>query len=275
MKNPVILFRDSFCEENELQVCQYYFNTYRGRCEIPSNSLVIGRYSVLPYYKELEFDLAHKNSQLINSSTEHLYIADLKNWYPDLKSSTFRTWFNLQEFLDSDYNGPVVLKGMTNSKKHLWSSHMFAANKDEALEVYLKLQEDMLISNQEIYIREYCQLKTYIKNPINEMPITEEFRVFFYKGTCIAGGYYWSEHYDFLVEQGVNPNENLENAIEYAHSLAQIVKEKTNFFVLDIGVCSDGSFKLIEVNDGQMSGLSMIEPTRLYKRLRELTNFQD
>jgi len=56
--NPVILMRHSLAEEEEYLAAQKYFPVHSTRASLPEDSLVIGRYSVLPYYGELCDDLA-------------------------------------------------------------------------------------------------------------------------------------------------------------------------------------------------------------------------
>jgi len=65
-----ILYRDTdqYFEEDELIHIKKYFNCTNSRTNIPNNSLVIGRYSVLPFYKELENDLANRKCKLINTT---------------------------------------------------------------------------------------------------------------------------------------------------------------------------------------------------------------
>lgn len=74
---PAVLFRKGFDEESEFEVCRRHFDTYQQRTEIPNKRLVIGRYSVLPYYKELSLDLDYNGSKLINTYKQHCNIADM------------------------------------------------------------------------------------------------------------------------------------------------------------------------------------------------------
>ncbi len=87
LHEPVILFRYFNLETKEEQaICAKHFKTVQSRSDVENikNKIVIGRYSVLPFYKELENDLSYFNSKLINSFREHRYIADLKNWALDV-----------------------------------------------------------------------------------------------------------------------------------------------------------------------------------------------
>jgi len=52
------------------------------RSKVPNGSIAIARYSVLPFYKELEADLAERGSKLINSYPQHQYVADISACTP-------------------------------------------------------------------------------------------------------------------------------------------------------------------------------------------------
>jgi len=53
-------------------------DVYKYISQIPENSLVFGRYSVLPFYKDIDIELQTiKNSKLVNSYKEHLYISNM------------------------------------------------------------------------------------------------------------------------------------------------------------------------------------------------------
>jgi hypothetical protein len=101
----------------------------------------------LPFYKEFEDDIKYLGGNLINSYREHCYVADLQNWYYDLEEYTPKTWFRLDQLPET---GPYVLKGKTNSKKHKWSTHMYAKNKEKAMNVYSLLSTDGYIGHQDI-----------------------------------------------------------------------------------------------------------------------------
>lgn len=265
---PVILIRDSseFGETNqEIESAERFFpgRVFKYRSEVPKNCLVFGRYAVLPFYRELESELMLKNSALVNSYNQHRYIADIRNWYEDVKEftpKTFTQWGGLTE-------GSWVVKGATSSRKHNWNTHMFASGRENLLKVIRLLMDDLTISQDGLVVREYVPLKK-VCDGINGLPIVKEWRMFFYGENYIAGSYYWSTHLEEYTEAhgaGV-PNE----VIEYAKRIAKIVAEKTNFFVLDVAEKEDGGFILIEINDGQMSGLSCIEPDEFYGNLSKL-----
>lgn len=267
--SPVVLFRSFNLETTkEKEICEKYFVTATSRMNITGGDLIVGRYSVLPFYRELESDVKSKGAKLINSYQEHLYIADLKNWAIDYSSNsslvnlTPKTWLKLEDLPDDV--GPVVLKGQTNSRKDRWSTHMFASNKREAIQVFMKLKDDRFFEDQEIYIREFVKFKTFFIDPINKQPITNEFRFFCYKNTVLAGGYYWSSHVDQLDKV---PNISCVPST-FLEKVMSIVSKNATFYVIDVAQQENGEWMVIELNDGCMSGLSEVNPDELYKNLK-------
>jgi len=258
---PVLLFRASLSEEGELEVAKKYFETVESRIGL-SNSLVIGRYSVLPYYAELESDLVLQGSRLINSHAQHKWIADFE-YYDVLSGYTFESWDDSNFYL-CKHSGPFVVKGKTNSKKHSWDTHMFAEWREDALEIACMLKGDGLIGSQDIIYRKYEALEVLSDIDMGGgLKITNEWRLFYYKDRLLSYGYYWTE-YDskalYLPLAG----------LEFAQKVAEIAKDYVNFFVIDIAKKRDESWIMVELNDGQMSGLSANIPDTLYKNLKTL-----
>ncbi len=262
---PVILFRDSLAEHQEMEVASKYFTICHFRAQVPQNSLVIGRYSVLPFYKELTQDLQENGSCLVNSYQQHVWIANMREWYQDLNGLTPKTWFNLSEIPNE---GPFVLKGETNSRKFDWATHMFAANKKEAIEVYQRLSRDSLIGSQNIYIREYKPLRRLAEG-LNRLPISEEYRFFIFDGKIVSSAFYWSSHIDDLTEVPT-PDRVPES---FMREVISRIGSNARFVVVDVAIQEDGTPIVIELNDGQMSGLSENDPNILYSNLKKSLDF--
>lgn len=224
------------------------------------DSVVIGRYTVLPFYRDIERELALNGCTLINSHNEHLYIANFE-WYHDVEDLTPKTWFRLED-VPKD-GGPFVLKGCTNSRKHNWNTHMYAENFKEAIAVASRLKTDSLIGEQDVLIREFVKLRV-LEEGINGLPFSNEWRFFFLGEEMLANGFYWaiSEHTGTLTEKG----------LRFAHEVASLVAPRVPFFCIDIAETENGDWVLIEVNDGQMSGLSGCDPMDLYSNLTSALN---
>lgn len=258
----VVLFRSDREKEEELSIVNKYFPVVALRSEVPENSLVIARYSALPFYLELEKDLKNKNSQLINSYAQHYWIASF-SWYDPLKAYTPETWFE-HEFYKCNYPGPFVVKGTTNSRKSRWKTHCFAENKKEALYIANELANDPLIGPQGIIYRKYIPLKTFEVDSISGMPYSNEYRIFCYKNKILSYGYYWS-----CTEEDPSKYLLSKEGLDFAKQLIEIIQHYANFYVIDIAETEAGDWILIEINDGQQSGLSENKPEVLYSELKK------
>jgi hypothetical protein len=143
---------------------------------------------------------------------------------------------------------------------------MFARNFREAVKVHSRLMEDGLIGAQDIYVRQYVELKK-LGEAIGGLPLTEEFRFFIYKGRILCGGFYWDAYHDDIMEQyGSIPK--VENVPEsFLNEAMRRIGDNVQFYALDVGRKADGNWIVIELNDGQMSGLSANSPEMLYNAL--------
>lgn len=259
MMFPVqILFRKSIDTEEEFVICSKYFDTKEIRSECWFNAHIIGRYSVLPHYRELEKDLANMGSVLVNCYSSHKYIANF-DYYFDLEQYTPKTWFNLQDIPEEE--APFVVKGKTNSKKYKWNKLMYAPDRKTAIAIAAELMDDPLISEQGVIVRKYIPLEL-LEEGIYGQPFVNEHRLFFYKTNMLCPGFYWVQSEKTAKIDA--------NGLSFAQNIAKIVAKRVNFFVLDIAKTITGDWILVEVNDAQMSGLSMCDPDLLYSNLKNV-----
>jgi hypothetical protein len=264
MSRHVILYRGNEFEKEELEAASWFFTCTNRRPDIQKGDLVIGRYSLLPFYADQAKDIDYVGAKLINNYNQHRYIADLGNYVVDLERLTPRTWRNIQDIPDK---GPFVLKGETNSRKSNWLRDMYAENKLEAIAIHNRLVDDGLLSSQQIYIRQYVPLVKYMDG-INGMPVTKEFRFFVAHGFLISGGFYWQNYVDDVkfVNNGKIPDPN-EVPREFLQDVIDRVESQSNFYTIDVGQTASGEWIVIELNDGQQAGLSCNDPFKLYENL--------
>jgi hypothetical protein len=262
--NVCVLMRKTLEEEGEFEVAAQHLQTLNFRSDVPRDSLVVGRYSVLPFYRELEEELACKNARLINSYEQHSFIADVSAWANGpLVGLTPRTW---DSWVSLPTDKSFVLKGKTNSRKGRWNTHMFAPTRDDVPTVARRLLDDQMISEQGLVVREYVPLKQ-LDMGLNGLPISNEWRTFWLADdhglTCLSAGFYWQSHPDARdkASLGVKGQEIMWEA-------ARRIRAHANFFVLDIAETASGGWIVVEVNDGQMSGLSCCDPRKLYHNLK-------
>lgn len=256
-----ILFRRGINleHEDEFRIAQQYFNVVELRSACPRDQIIIGRYSTLPYYDELYSDLQSVNSRLINSPREHRWIANFE-YYEALKNYTAETWTDF-DFYKCNHPGPFVLKGRTNSRKGQWATHMFAQDKKQAAILASELMNDPLIGPQGVLYRKYVPLVT-LETGINGLPFANEWRLFYYKNKLLEYGYYWTQAEE--PQKASLPNEGF----RFADEVARLASQFTTFFVLDIAEKQSGGWLLVEVNDGQQSGLSFNDAQVLYSSLK-------
>lgn len=268
---PVIYYRGIEFEKDELEAARFkyipltpdvkytqFFCTNR-LLEIKKGDLVVGRYSMWPFYSDQQKDIEYSGAKLINTYNQHLYIADLGNYVMDLRDLTPRTWRNITDVPET---GAFVVKGETNSRKSNWLKDMYAPNKAAAIDICNRLSNDSLIGQQKIYIREYIPLLKFLDG-VNGMPVTKEFRFFVAYGTVLCGGFYWQNYIDDIpvpVYASEVPQEFLKKVIDR-------VGNKSNFYVIDVARTQSGEWIVIELNEGQQAGLSAINPHELYRNL--------
>jgi hypothetical protein len=283
-----ILFRRDGTENNtrEFDVAgsifhgEFYTNRAKLYLQIAQSTrkeqnTVIARYCAMPF-NELIDEVECSGGQVINRKSFNI-LTNLGSWMepPLVELHSPKTW-NLMDAMHTKATSFVV-KGETNSKKLNWNTHMFAPSMADIGKVAANLLQDSLITYQNLYIREYVPLRK-LDMGINGLPISEEYRVFVYGTNILCSGYYWSNFYEDVKDK--IPATTPKEVLEFAQMLATNIKEYWNldmFYTLDIAYRETpdpelGKLVLIEMNEGQMSGLSECDPFDLYTNLRAALN---
>lgn len=267
MNNISILFRNVGNKFfSELDYAKKIFNVYENLTCIPDGSLVIGRYSVLPFYKEVYNNLFYKKCELINNISQHNYIS--KFWYYlDIEKYTFKTWFKLEDIPEEMKQKRLVIKGETNSKKFLWKEKMLAENFKHAVEIAVDLKNDYFFENQDLIFREFVPLQTF-EIGLHDLPFCNEWRIFFLNGKYVNHGFYWTiaEHYQDAKLMFEDDFEK--TGLPFAIDVSKLIN--VPFYAMDIAKTENGKWIVVELNDGQMSGLCDINPIDFYNSLFDI-----
>lgn len=240
--------RDLMFNVNESFTCNRY--------TLPEKSLIVPRYLDPRDYRDLEMRVYHADGRLVNSYKQHQFVADIRSYHPLIKEWTPAIYSI--DYVPNLPEGAYIVKGVTNSDKFKWSTHMFASSKAELIDVVDRILDDGFLDGQALVIRPFVPLKQ-LGTFQNGLPLSNEWRFFAYKGIVFCGGFYWPQ----LAEQ-MKHVPLPEDAIWLAESVAQIIEDEIPFAAIDIAQTAEGNWIVIELNDGCTSGLSCIDPQNFY-----------
>lgn len=249
----------------ELQASSQFFRCHDRVTQVGHDSTIIGRYSVYPFYQEVWDSVRDHDSVLINSPEQANYCMDIEQWLPDFEDISPRI-YRPGVVLPEDKS--FVLKGQTFSKKFQWDTHMFAPTRDDVATVRARLLDDTWLSQKPIHVREYVPLITYL-NGLNGLRITKEFRLWYIYQKFLVGSFYWQSHLEDMNDAGIAIPDISEVPVDLIKTIGQRVGNKNNLFTADVAQTEDGRWILIELNEGQQSGLGTVDPTEFYKLLSQ------
>lgn len=220
---------------------------------------VIGRYHGWPDYAELHHDVALAGGQLVNSAREHAWVADMGRWTEDMADVTPTTWRFGEEPRGP---GPYVLKGAWKSRKDKWNELMYAATPADVVRIACRLMDDTLLGEGDIWVRQYVPLER-LGTGINGVPLSNEWRVFALNGRPLAHGFYWEAHRDQLEREPDISDMPMALLADLCARVSCFIR----FAAIDVARTADGEWIVVEVNDGQQSGLNGVDAGKLYGAL--------
>ena len=136
--------------------------------------------------------LLGKGIQLINSPKEYAKYHLLPGWYSDFEGLTpFSVWNESRDIEDAlelteGLEGAFVVKDYVKSRKHEWYDACFIkdiSDKEENFRVinnFIYRQGDNLEGG--VVLRKFASLKSIGRHKDSGMPISEEYRIFVFKG---------------------------------------------------------------------------------------------
>jgi hypothetical protein len=217
-------------------------------------------------YRTFYEKLKEKGILLINSPTEYEKYHTLPGWYDDFAEDTAKSVWENQGTVESalamtkDLEGPYIVKDYVKSRKHEWYDACFIsniANKENTENVisnFVERQGTNLVGG--VVLRQFVNLKSIGFHEKSGMPISEEYRIFVLAGRVVIIDDYWKA--DMSVSFS-------EEEFKWIESLVK--KIKSNFVSIDIARCEDGRLIVMELGDGQVSGLQQIKPDVFYGKL--------
>ncbi len=179
--------------------------------------------------------------------------------YPLLQGDTARSEWILGDNADAAWQmysrfrqNDCVIKDWVKSAKNRWKDACFipaGCGEERFREIYGTFrQERGSLFNRGVVLREYLPLSTNGED-LCGMPIAQETRLFFWCGEIL-----------------VLPDDE---SLQHRDRWEKIARRFSSpFITMDVGRLTDGSWKIIEVGDGGVSGLPAgLEPQRFYQSL--------
>lgn len=218
------------------------------------------------FYQALELRGIH----LINTPEEYERYHLLPGWYEDFKDETaLSLWTkgnNLEDVIhiSEALDGAYIVKDYVKSRKHEWYDACFIkniqdkGNLETVVNNFITRQGDNLVGG--VVLRKFETLKSIGYHQQSGMPLSEEYRVFVYANKILAIDDYWMKK--------ANINITLEE-YQWIESIAS--KINSIFVTIDIARKEDGKLMIMELGDGQVSGLQQLEPTTFYQAFQSKT----
>jgi hypothetical protein len=223
-------------------------------------------------YAKLYNELLVLNYELINNPVEYQnchYLPDslkfIENYTPKTIFEKYKNEESIKTLIDKSKNfdgKAVIVKDYVKSEKHYWNTACFVQNSNdieklsETIKNLMSLRGNYL--NEGIVIREYIELNILTNHSKSGMPLSEEYRLFFYKNEILCILNYWEE-----VEYG-----NMDIDLKLFENIAKNIEN--NFFTMDIAKNRHGEYIIIELGDGQVSGLpENADKNVIYKKISE------
>jgi len=193
--------------------------------------------------------------------------------YPQIEKLTARSWWtdvnpeqgiNMKTVLETIKpfgSSPVILKDYVKSRKHEWNDACFIpdASNHENVERVVNNFYQRQGENFEggLVFREFVELENIGTYSKSDLPLSREFRIFFYRGSVVAVAPYWDEG---------KYNNREEVPLDDFANIAKNIGSK--FFAMDVAKRKDGSWMIVEVGDGQVSDIPPGLPVKdFYNRL--------
>lgn len=230
--------------------------------DVKAGQIVIPRYRVIPFGKELEIETEKRGATLINSHRQHLNIANQGTWWRDLYEADLTPIrFTLEDYA-SIPEGDYFVKGETNSLKNNWFKACYAPDKNSLMDVVRNNMLDSTIGSQTVYIQPFQKYRK-IAEAVDGRPVFNERRVFIYKGEVLSHAPYWTGFPEALTVKAID-SASFDNALQRSIS---ITEHLANFYVIDLAEKENGDWFVVELNDGSMSGLSANTPESVFGEL--------
>jgi len=236
--------------------------------EPPVPGIWVGYIPAVERYTDLYTAARARGIHLVNTPDEHRTATEFDRFYPLLGELTpvsivVRT---VEECAAAgiQLGFPVFVKGLVKSDKAQGWAACVAGNEAELHRLAEGILANAQRSRQHVVVRRLVKLRTTRAAP-GGFPLGREYRVFVYRQQVLAYGYYWDEFENAIALAATDEQTLPALAVEAAR------RTGVPFVAVDIGQMNNGAWIVIEIGDGQFSGLSRVPVLELWSKLAALS----
>jgi len=209
-----------------------------------------------------------RNIRLVNTLDQYQTAMEFDRFYPLLGDLTPKSRIitapDQVATAASELGFPLFVKGAVKSNKE----QGWRACVAETMPELISIADDLFVREQRsrgrVILRTLARLRT-IATDYQAFPLGREYRVFVYQNCVLAYGFYWDEYADSIKLSSGEQQAIQTLAVEAARRVG------TPFIAVDIGQLESGDWIVIEVGDGQFSGLSQVPVFELWSQLKDLS----
>lgn len=225
----------------------------------------VARMGAAPDYLARFDEMKRWGITLIHTPEQYERTSLLPRWYPLLEGLTPRShWFESvpePEEVEALFDYPIFVKGERQTHKHRRDSSIMETP-EQLRRVLADWRRDPILGWQRVVAREFLRLRPVAQDLGAGLPRVFEFRSFWWKGTCVGVGPYWN-----TPAYGLQAHEE-EDLLELGAQAARRVD--VPFLVLDVAQTVEGTWTVIECNDGQDSGYMGVDRVQMWRRILAL-----
>jgi len=226
-------------------------------CDSEKTGIYRGWMMTTEQYKEFYNALLNKNIKLINTPDQYENTHHLPRWYNTVEKFTPKSLCVSPEDIRSKFDEvmeqlkmfgkkPLIVKDYVKSRKHEWHDACFIPDASDPEQVK-RVTENFILRQAEdliggVVFREFIEFQSVGTHPKSGMPLTREYRAFFVNGEWMCSFPYWDEVKYIDIDK---PDE----------FIRQFSYIDSNFYTVDYACKKDGEWIIVEMGDGQVSGL--------------------
>lgn len=243
-------------------------NTVALNCQIAQDTVYIYRGWMLKpgLYAKLVNFIQNQGGKMLNDLAEYEATHLLPNWATAGQNQLKTRWTSdlsdasIRQLLQQ-FSGAVTIKDFVKSRKYEWDEAFYipaTSDTAHALQVvhnFIERQGTELVGG--LVMREFIELKSLGEHPKSHTPIFEEYRVFYLNNVPLTIINYWTEE-----KIALSPKDK---------KLIQLAGKQisSNFCTIDFARKANGQLIIMEMGDGQVSGLQGYDENTFYKLLWE------